>query len=55
MSLKMVYLWEVVILGGPEEANFSQLIHDWNIYAIFIHPRFCLDMLPKTFRLQFNV
>lgn len=36
-------------------SQFSQLIHDWNLYAIFIHQRFCLNMLPNTFRLQFNV
>lgn len=46
MSLKMVYLWEVVILGGPEEANSPSLyMIGIYIYAIFIHLRFCLDML----------
>lgn len=51
MSLKMVYLWEVVILGGPEEANFSQLIHDWNIYCYIYTPAVLFGYATKNIQI----
>jgi hypothetical protein len=48
----MVYLWEVVILRGSEQAKTSSRV--FGIYAIFIHlsAYFGVRLLPTVISLQ---